>query len=137
MTYYTDLTPYEYLTDDIPNGTESLNIGWLENGIEFPVGETSELMREQLLRLIQNHPSGRTRGWHSCSLRHESGRLSYPYSIERDGRKTVLGSAEIRLTLDSGLILIAPNLIFHYIEDHHYLPPASFIDAVLKGKATS
>ena len=45
-----------------------------------------------------------------------------------DGRKIVLGTAEIRVR-GAGVTYAAPNLIYHYCESHQYLPPPEFITA--------
>ena len=41
-----------------------------------------------------------------------------------------LGSAEIRVEI-GGHWLAAPDLVYHYVTDHAYLPPIEFIDAVI------
>ncbi len=40
-------------------------------------------------------------------------------------------NGEIRVT-DEGVTFAAPVLIVHYIEEHGYLPPAQFLDAIEK-----
>lgn len=42
----------------------------------------------------------------------------------------ILGSAEIEVEDDHGKIYVAPDLLYHYITGHHYLPPRQFIEAV-------
>jgi len=52
--------------------------------------------------------------------------------IDIGGRSVVLGSAEIRVAANDRAVLCAPDLVLHYVRDHHYSPPAAFVDAVLK-----
>jgi hypothetical protein len=51
----------------------------------------------------------------------------------QSGRKKILlGSAEIWVpALGQAVIYAAPDLIYHYVKEHRYLPPADFINAVL------
>lgn len=43
-----------------------------------------------------------------------------------------VGSAEIRVFYQ-GKTYAAPNLLYHYVVEHHYQPPSEFIEAVLHG----
>src|SRR5215831_16890956 len=43
----------------------------------------------------------------------------------------ILGSAEIRVFGNNGHIFAGPDLIFHYMQEHHYLPPDIFVQAVM------
>jgi hypothetical protein len=51
--------------------------------------------------------------------------------LEFEGETLKFGSAEIRVIGSDSVIYAAPNLVFHYVRDHGYKPPQSFIDAVL------
>jgi len=42
----------------------------------------------------------------------------------------VVGSAEIRVKGDNGIEYACPDLIYHYIRKHRYLPPQEFLDAM-------
>ena len=35
------------------------------------------------------------------------------------------------LVIAVGAIYAAPNLIYHYVAEHHYAPPQEFVDALL------
>jgi hypothetical protein len=48
----------------------------------------------------------------------------------RDGETMILGSAEIRVFGAGAIVYACPNLIFHYVTEHSYLPPRSFLDAL-------
>jgi hypothetical protein len=49
---------------------------------------------------------------------------------EIGGKTLMLGSAEIQVAGKGDRIYVAPDLIYHYIAVHQYLPPAEFLDAV-------
>ena len=49
------------------------------------------------------------------------------------GEEMLLGSAEIRVFGQAGLIYAAPNLIYHYVLLHHYSPPEVFVPAMKEG----
>lgn len=132
MTYYADLTLYSYLQDSIDQSSRILNVGWLEREYDYPSGATSGEFREKLLEIICDHSTARTRGWHACSLPHPGGDLHYPFTVEVNDRTIRLGSAEVRVTTEGGSTLAAPDLIYHYVTDHNYLPPDPFIEAVLE-----
>nr|WSZ98288.1 hypothetical protein OH820_23775 [Streptomyces sp. NBC_00857] len=135
MSHYEDLTPYSYLREAIPQSHTALNVGWLENGHDFPIGETSGDFKDALVDLIENHPRARMRGWHSCTLPHGGDRLPYPYRMNSGGKEFSLGSAEVRVVASGGEIFIAPNLVYHYVVDHCYRPPGEFVQAVILGRS--
>jgi len=47
-----------------------------------------------------------------------------------DGKELLLGSAEIEIKDPSGQLYVVPDLIYHYITEHQYLPPPEFVRAV-------
>ena len=130
MAWYPDLSPYSYLPDCIPAGQVILNVGWLESGHGFPVGEPPGGFRDALAELCARNLHAQTRGWHECDLRDDE-ELESPSTINVDGRQAMLGSAEIRVISENGTILAAPNLVLHYVDRHRYLPPTEFVEAVL------
>ena len=76
-------------------------------------------------------PVIQTRGFHVCKLCDMSP-TQIP-TIKRGNETLKVGSAEIRVFGQDGTIYAAPNLIYHYVVDHHYRPPDLFIQAVLGG----
>jgi hypothetical protein len=121
MTYFSDLSLYTY---DSCDSSQAVNVGWLEKGQPFPVGETSEDFRVKLAKLCQQ--AGRRRvgqievyvgtcGTHGCDF------CSAPSAVS---------STEIRIR-GSIRVYAAPQLIHHYVAAHGYLPPSEFIDAVV------
>jgi hypothetical protein len=122
--HFEDLSPYTYsLPKDLPEGADIgslagvLNIGWLGAGHAFDVGPTPWGFRWKLRKLARDvkNPAW---GYHECDL------------CEGRRRKR-LGNGEIHVTGSNGIMYVAPELIVHYIGKHKYLPPQTFIDAVL------
>jgi hypothetical protein len=136
MTYYADLTPYSYLPEAVPEGTTVLNIGWLDGEHPFPTGQPPERFAERLGVLCAEHPVVRTRGAHWCELCTEE-EADYPVVEDVDGTAVALGSAEIRVADPAGVVLAAPDLVYHYVIKHGYLPPEPFIEAVLALRAVA
>jgi len=103
-------------------------IGWLDAAFPFPIGDV-DAMTVRKIRELCKHPEVSTRGFHACTLcRKEVGIEDDGIAIQDEiGR---LGSAEILVRASDGSDFLFPDLILHYIEDHHYLPPAAFRDAV-------
>jgi hypothetical protein len=129
MTYYADLTPYEFLPDTVPDGVELLNVGWLEPGEEFPTGPTDPEFLANLITLAADHVTAVTRGFHTCRLPHRF-EDDFQFGAVYGSRVLFLGHAEIRVTAADGRGLAAPSLVVHYVRDHAYLPPEPFLEAV-------
>jgi hypothetical protein len=124
--YYEDLSLYAYIIREAaPN---VLNVGWLEASHPYPKGEVSEEFLDRLFELCQS-PVNRTRGWQECQFCEKA---SFGVRVVRGDRELVLGSAEIRVAGEGGVIYAAPNMIYHYVADHGYRPPDAFIEAVMK-----
>lgn len=129
MTYYRDLSKYEYHNVE----AHTINIGWLDNSIDYARGEVPEEFINKLWGYLK-YNIVQLRGFHECNLCSE--KTGY-LSVERNGEQLKLGSAEIRVLGNDGKIYAAPNLIYHYITKHNYMPPAEFIKAVLTGSSDS
>jgi hypothetical protein len=53
---------------------------------------------------------------------------------EKSEARILLGSAEVRVFDPEGkAAFAAPNLLYHYVAVHHYLPPAEFLAAIASG----
>jgi hypothetical protein len=124
MSNFRDLSAYTY---DQParTGVELLNVGWLGPGSEFDIqvadpGFLEALWQYCLISVNQ------TRGLYRCHV------CNSPDSgvAERQGQRAELGSAEIRVFSRAGVGYAAPNLIYHCVAAHDYLPPADFVEAV-------
>ncbi|MFF2653981.1 hypothetical protein [Streptomyces sp. NPDC058045] len=134
MTYYEDLSVYDYFSDSIPEGVSAFNVGWLEAGRGYVKGGSSESFLECLETLVRDSGAMRTRGWESCQIPHPESGCPYPVTVGVSGGEVILGDAEIRVVAQSGDWLIAPNLILHYVREHSYSPPDVFVEAVLAGR---
>lgn len=127
MTYYADLTAYTYIEHDMREGT--VNVGWLDPSRPFVRGNSSQ---EFLGRLWQYccYPVARTRGYCPCDFC--KGRQLGPLRVSRGKQDLRLGTAEIRVFGEHGRIYAAPDLVYHYVSEHSYLPPEEFVNAVLE-----
>ena len=141
--YFSDLAVY-------PNVVGSTNlkcVGWLDRKHEFTPGVTPESVTNILRELlISNRDVNKMRGTHSCEFCAYNifGEKYVPVSrdafrnyvykttlyLEYEGKKKLLGMSEIWIPSRSGIIYVAPSLIYHYIVTHNYLPPQEFRDAV-------
>ena len=126
MTFYPDLSPYEYDEHDQP----MLNVGWLDRDQPFPTGEVD---RETYTRLVRLAAADRavTRGWHDCPFCDERSPLPLPGANPES--EVLLGHSEIWVESDDGTIYAAPTLVCHYVAAHGYLPPEAFLNAVRTG----
>lgn len=127
MTYFPDLSPYAY-AGKREVGALIRNIGWLDPGIQFQTGEVDPEFLSRLWRFC-TVSTLQTRGLHEC----EFCRTRSANVAERSGEQLLLGSAEIRVFSRSGDTYAAPNLIYHYVVTHQYVPPEEFVDAVRLG----
>jgi hypothetical protein len=122
MAEFKDLSPYRYWGA----GEDSLNVGWLED-TSFRKGSAPEGFLEALAEFchILVTPA---RGFHACLFCGSS----LPSLFPRRKDHVKLGYAEIRV-FGAKSVYAAPNLIYHYILKHDYLPPKRFVNAVLRG----
>jgi len=51
----------------------------------------------------------------------------------RGEEAVTVGDAEIRVIAGDGTWFIAPTLILHYVIEHDYRPPSSFVQALMRG----
>jgi hypothetical protein len=137
MTYYKDLTRYEYFVEHEPLEPKPLNVGWLSDAHPFDIGETSQEFKERLFTFcLDKFVVQIARGFHVCELcAPQSAERWYKESESRYGKQAYwcsIGNGEIRV-IDKAVVYAAPTLIYHYIVEHQYRPPDEFIDAVLSG----
>ncbi len=119
--YIEDLTVIKRLQYGWINGP--LAIGWLDHKKPFPTGDAPKAFLQQL-RLRVEKPIFLTRGFHRC-----------PWCPEADENPELRGNGEICIQGSDHRWYCAPQLVAHYVEHHHYLPPESFIQAVLEPNA--
>lgn len=114
-----DLTPYTGCDADASVGMTPLAVGWLRGGMAFETGAAPASFLAKLLPFCQpGHTVCLTPAARSCPLCRQ---LIPPY-----------GQAEIRVIGELD-IYAAPDLIYHYVSAHDYLPPPEFVEAVLNG----
>jgi len=123
LTYFADLTSYEYIPGTMP----MLNIGWLSREHEYSRGYVSFELRDELLRLLE-HKENLMRGVHDCEFCNVESPIRVP-SSDRQGFVS-LGMGEVHVRGPRGEIYAAPSLILHYIDVHEYLPPQEFLEAI-------
>jgi hypothetical protein len=125
MAYFKDLTRYEYSKAPFKSAGELYNVGWLERCAPYPKGVVGPDLTAKLLALCK-YPVNQYRGWHGCHFCKE-----YPVRITDSEGEFCLGDGEIRVPAkDGNVTYAAPNLIYHYVVAHQYLPPAVFLDAL-------
>jgi hypothetical protein len=117
MAFFADLTPHTYSPTC---GLNVLNVGWLDEGKEFPKGPTSDEFKIALKDLC-SHPIILHRGFHGC----------YFCLVEHRANPVACGNGQIRVIDSNKVWYAAPTLLYHYVTDHQYLPPAEFVRAVI------
>ena len=127
MTYYPDLSPYEYEKSGI--GADTVNMGWLDFAHNYPQGIVTEDFIERLWIFCRRQVMT-MRGFHICEFC-DMPRDKVPMA-QRGDEVLNLGFAEIRVSSRGGRVYAAPNLIYHYVVEHHYRPPEEFIQAVME-----
>jgi len=144
VTYFPDLSPYSY------SGAHPgvVNVGWLDGVHPFPKGSVEARLVKKMSLMAAN-PVYPYFGRHLCEIcvAPPDVVLTYTY-FESDGALNGLemidpecswakwqvpreGNGEIRVA-GFGVTFAAPVLIVHYIEEHGYLPPSEFLEAIDK-----
>lgn len=124
----TDLEPYLDCPADATLGLDPLAVGWLHRNQPYPTGPVGEDFLAALLPFCyEENLVCAVRVPRRCPLCNE---IVPP--VERDGRRAVPGTGEIRVLGESD-IFAAPDLILHYVSAHSYQPPREFVQAVLLG----
>lgn len=126
MTHFADLSNYVY-NDEFAQA-HTRNVGWLGEGHPFPQRPADDRLLDALWAACSVF-TAQSRGYHSCEFCAEQ----LLTLATRHGTTVLLGNGEIRIFGDDGDIFAAPNMIYHYVEEHDYHPPKAFVDALLKG----
>jgi hypothetical protein len=121
-----DLEPYRH---GVPTQLQDVvSIGWLSRNADFPKGESPLEFVTRLEQALSSHRVNKTRGYHICEFCSKSP-LTHTLG---SGKQIILGSAEIWVpSKDKSVIYAAPDLVYHYVTEHRYLPPGGFVSAVL------
>ena len=113
--YFPDLSPQ-------PNSKRpSLSVGWLDSSHQYNQGAVTQEFVERLLVFCTN-PVFITMGIHECEFCQE---------INGSQGGWEYGSGEIWVFGSDAAHYVAPDMIYHYVVTHQYLPPEEFIQAVL------
>ncbi len=115
MAWYEDLSPIDYFGAEASAYLRA--VGWLAKDHSYPVGATARETYERLQELVKDpfQPCV-SFGLHECEL------------CQFEGQH---GVANLFVPSD-GVLYVAPELIIHYINTHKYLPPAEFVQAVMR-----
>ncbi|MCB9854969.1 MAG: hypothetical protein H6818_04720 [Phycisphaerales bacterium] len=115
MTHQSDSSPCTALP--IPPHDRIISIGWLDADHPFETGKIDRRVFDQLIELLKSPWQPFVfMGIHECSLCQFTG--------EAKGKSNLFVPANNR-------IYVAPELIAHYINAHHYKPTDEFCDAIL------
>jgi hypothetical protein len=120
MVFYRDL--------DTNSSERVIRIGWLNREQPFSQGFADPAFMDKL-KLFYESRVRQSRGFHICPFCEAR---QFGISTEMSGKTLILGSAEIEVKDEQGRVFVAPDLLYHYITEHHYLPPKEFIEAVCK-----
>ena len=121
MTHYQDLEPWERWG--------LLAVGWLEVDHPYPQGPVEEAFFTRLIELlVKPWDPFVSAGFHRCSLCRFSGG---PGGMRFHERSIEMGQKNLFVPWN-GKVFIAPSLIAHSIDSHHYCPPKEFQQAVLE-----
>jgi len=124
VTYYKDFTPCPYFNEG-EWLCRLMAIGWLDRGKPYPKGPADDRVLERIHFLRgefgRGFPSITTRGLYACTL----------CAVHNTGG-TALDKSHINLFIPHrGFVFVAPGRVDHHIQAHEYLPPESFIEALL------
>lgn len=132
MTHFADFSPCTY--HDGPFDSDNwrcplLAVGWLEHPHEFPRGgELAQKVRDRIafLRFASRLMYGEIsfRGLHECSWCRSHGVV--------DLRATLSDSHTNLFIPATDRVFVAPGRIDHYVEQHGYLLPEEFLQALMQ-----
>lgn len=106
-------------------------VGWLDCEHEYTRGTVKDEFIQKLWQIIETRTesfdlhANIIRGIHPCNF---CGRDIF--RKRNDGKRTMLGMSELWVPFGVNWFA-APSLIVHYVEEHSYLPPVEYIDAVM------
>lgn len=157
--FYKDLTSYcnnAIEHDKVIVYPKLLNIGWLDREHTYPQAAVSADLLQKLkeitfldlknnydekngnfdknnaIILHQMHIRGSP---HPCSFCESTDNIislaPSQLTLYTGGEKMILGTNEICIpALKPGYFYVFPTMLYHYIDKHHYCPPAEFLNAL-------
>jgi hypothetical protein len=128
MSFFEDLSAYDYLPMLCEVSSPARNVGWLESGQSYPRGPVQPWVVDALWAHCR-YIVGPTRGFFDCPFCSGEPVCSYVH----DGERRMLGTGEIRIFSLDGSAFASPNLVFHYVRDHSYQLPDVVVTALRDG----
>ena len=129
--YIEDLATYQF---HLPFSFEGVRcVGWLDAWHRYEIGEPPVGFVEKLERIVLYRTDdvdfhvNVVRGIHECNLCGND----IEYFNVHAGRHSLLGISEIWIPDTLGWFA-SPSLIIHYVKEHKYIPPPSFVQAVVE-----
>lgn len=123
-----DLQPYRD-EKQFTTYREVLCIGWLYSNASFSAGTViTEVIEKLKLLLTSNAATNHDRSITPCYLCDSRERVE----VDIDGGKIYLGSSEIWIPSFGHHVYAMPDMIYHYIQKHAYLPPIEFLESLDK-----
>jgi hypothetical protein len=99
-------------------------VGWLSREHAFPTASAPSELVAILDDLLSSHRVRQARGFHVC----EFCTTRQPHTRKSDRQQIMLGSAELWIpSPDRTIIYAAPDLVYHCIRNHGYVPPLNFM----------
>ncbi|MGN6625324.1 MAG: hypothetical protein ACTHLN_01780 [Tepidisphaeraceae bacterium] len=126
MAWYEDLQPWTYLP--LEADRPLVAVGWLERGRSYATGEADEELRAAL-RILYSRDESRMQLKYDTSSFFSGG--SHPCDFCDKERNGPRGYSNMFIPSER-VIYVCNDLIKHYIEAHHYVPPRPFVQALLK-----
>jgi len=107
-------------------------VGWLDDG-DYLHGEVPAHFLVKLAELISREPVNQMRHIDPCPICGEEG-----IRASNAGTELFLGTAEVWVPSPEGIhVYAAPDLVWHFVDQHGYLPPHGFVEAVMNVSTTS
>ena len=127
MTYFRDLSP----CTDVALSDGVLAVGWLAADEPF---ETGTFPDELLACLLCRPPGLHSCGTHWCDLCLPTANRD---ELSEQSPQVAGGSSVFLVDGVGGITYAAPDLIYHYIRAHNYVPPEQFTAALARLVRTS
>lgn len=137
MAYFSDLSKLDYFSTDLYGPV--LAIGWLDKAHAYPTGKVSLEFLTKLATILSDPAGSRvnlTRGWHDNELPPGDPEIKdyYQNNVLNLLPGYPMGNGELHFAY-KGIFYGAPTMIYEYIVENSYHPPAEFIEAVMQGQS--
>ena len=129
MAYHPDLSPYEIHW--LPKTFTSLAVGWLDDAHVYATGAVDQAVVDKLWAFCLA-PMQKFRGYHPCQF---CAHPLFPIQARHGQMRLSLGSTILVVLGKHDSLYVIPDLIYHYIVEHNYLPPQEFLDVLRESPA--